>query len=175
MRKIKHAIFLTLGVVLTSGLFWTGHQIGIQSDRAQLIAAIWNHVGVGTLLAPFLISYLGFRVAHLFARNSSFFESLIFFGFTAMALFLVFSGPFVVWTYGVDLKVFDWIAIGSPTGKMPDLHAWTERVHKVIGKLIIGVMALDAILFALRLCRQRTPPIKAAHQGGPDSSSQGAC
>jgi len=129
-------------IALFAWQYWTAFEISEASDRAGLIAAIWHHVGVSAVTIPGSLAYIVWRWRAF--RSGSWLTRIS--GCLAMGvlIFLVVTGPLVVWTYGSDLKIFDWVAIPNPTGKMPTLHDWLEPAHARVAVLALFVVPIDA-------------------------------
>ena len=138
-----------IGVGLVSWLFLTGHDIAVAEERDILIAAIWRHVGYGVVLAPLLLGYVFWRLtARSFRAGDK--VSLATGWLLSLAIFyLAITGPITVWTYGFPLKVFDWFAIPSITGKMPGLHALAESSHVVVAEAVPWLFVADAVAVLL--------------------------
>ena len=66
----------------------------------------------------------------------------------AAVIFLIVTGPITVWTYGSALKVFDWFAIPSPTGKAPALHSFVEQAHVYVARVTPWLAGAELALFA---------------------------
>lgn len=143
---------LIVGAIAIGWLFWTGREIGVQTERAELIAAIWRHVGYGVISTPLLLAYLWFRITLLRTSRADWISRSAFWLLGAGVLFLLATGPIVVWTYGSDLKVFDWFVIPNPIGEMPAIHDPLEAAHVLVAKIIPWLLAID---FGLALIRSR--------------------
>ncbi|WP_428410039.1 hypothetical protein [Hyphococcus sp.] len=131
--------------------FMTGGAIDPEKGREAMIAAIWNHVGWGVLAAPTLILYAGWRLLSGAAPRTSIMDIAaiaVLLALSAAILFLIVTGPITVWTYGSALKVFDWFAIPSPTGKAPELHSFVEQAHVFVARAVPWLAAADVALFA---------------------------
>ncbi len=129
-------------IALFAWQYWTAFEISEASDRSSLIAAIWHHVGVSTVMIPVSLAYIVWRWRALGPGSWPIRMSGAV--ATGALIFLVVTGPFVVWTYGSDLKIFDWVSIPNPTGKMPTLHDWLEPAHARIADLALFIVPLDA-------------------------------
>ncbi|MHA7872029.1 MAG: hypothetical protein ACX939_06755 [Hyphococcus sp.] len=146
---------LLVGAAAIIWLFLTGQDIANATERSDLIAAIWRHVGHGTVLAPLLLLYLLWRVARTgFRLGEQPFMVASCWLACAAVLYLIATGPFVVWTYGVPMKVFDWFAIPSPIGKMPNLHTALENSHIIVAKTAPFLVAIDAVIVFFSRRRQ---------------------
>ena len=139
---VRHT-YLVLGVIGVGWLFWTGYDIGLQAERKQLIAAIWRHVGYGVVMSPFLAAYVWFRLTRFRREKSGRFSNVVLMVLSACLMFLLVSGPIVVWTYGSDLKVFSWFVLPNPIGELPAIHDPLEYAHAVVAKAIPILLALD--------------------------------
>ncbi|GJL94588.1 MAG: hypothetical protein DHS20C05_09930 [Hyphococcus sp.] len=162
---IKTAFILLFGAVGMGWLYLTGAQINGAETRDALIAAIWSHVGHGVILAPFLLAYALWRASnkpfHFSAPTSlTHLNKLIGWLLIASVAFLVLSGPFVVWTHGFPLKVFDWFVIQNPISKHQAIHDQLEAAHVSIAKTIPWVLGADiltlAVMTSLRQLRRVT-------------------
>lgn len=148
-------LLMLFAVCLFAWVFWTGYRIGLQIERAALIAGIWTHVGHGLVTAPLFVGYLWHRIA---SRNASSHHRVSKFALWLLCVctvFLIVSGPVVVWTYGSDLKVFDWFVVANPIGKLPIVHDPLEGAHKVVALALPAIIGLDLILIFARRGRRR--------------------
>ncbi len=148
-------ILIVIGVATIGWIFWTGREIGVQTERTELIAAIWRHVGYGVVLAPLSIAYLWIRVKTCDIVRWGWFSNTVFCFLLICVLFLLLSGPVVVWTYGSDLKVFDWFTIPNPIGAMSGLHDGLEAAHVIVAKVTPWVLATDSLLALTAMLRPR--------------------
>ena len=137
------AILFSIPVLMW--LFWSGALIGMQSERSQLIAAIWNHAGYGVVFTPFVLAYLIYRVRKFHFKSRIVLNLPTVLLFIAM-FYLMVTGPLTVWTYGSDLKVFDWFVIGNPIGKAPVVHEWLEQSHIYVAWAFPILLAVDFVL-----------------------------
>ena len=137
------AVLISIPILMW--LFWSGALIGMQSERSQLIAAIWNHVGYGVIFTPFILAYLIYRIRNLHFKSKIVVNLPVIFLVVAL-LYLVITGPLTVWTYGSDLKVFDWFVIGNPIGKAPVVHEWLEHSHIYVAWAFPLLMAVDFVV-----------------------------
>ncbi|MEO1251589.1 MAG: hypothetical protein AAFW81_04495 [Pseudomonadota bacterium] len=152
---LARAVALAAGLAVFGWVYWTGHDIGVQTERAELIAAIWRHVGHGVVLAPALIAYLWFRFRDVRSGETRPVSRALF-GLMALSIvFLIVSGPIVVWTYGADLKIFDWVVIPGPVGDTPWLHDPLEAAHVLIAKATPYLILADAAAWMTALARKR--------------------
>jgi|GEM_PF-2005830 len=142
-------ITIIVGTAIIGWLHWTGREIGVQTERTELIAAIWRHVGIGVVLAPLSIAYLWIRMKSRDVVRWGRFSNIVFCLLLVCVLFLLLTGPVVVWTYGSDLKVFDWFTIPNPIGEMPKLHDGLEAAHVIVAKTTPWVLATDCLLALL--------------------------
>ncbi len=60
-------------------------------------------------------------------------------------LVMAISGPFLVWTRGAGINVFDWFTIPTPIGKMPDLHEWMETIHMIASKVLLFAISIHVL------------------------------
>lgn len=138
-----------------AALFWafmTGTAIDPEKGRDAMIAAIWNHVGWGVLAAPTLLLYMGWRLFAGTSPRATVMEKIgvaLLLALAAALVFLIVTGPITVWTYGSALKVFDWFAIPSPTGKAPDLHSFVEQAHVYVARATPWLAGAELALFAV--------------------------
>ena len=72
-----------------------------------------------------------------------------FYAVAAVVLFLLISGPIVVRTYGVPLKVFDWFVLANPFGERELLHDRLEEAHVLLARAAPWLIAAGLVLFAL--------------------------
>ncbi len=149
-RGIAQLILIGAGAFLLGWVFWTGYRIGLQADRTNLIAAIWTHVGHGIVVTPLLVGYLWCRTAASTKQKHRAISQTVFWMLIIAVVFLILSGPVVVWTYGSDLKVFDWFVIPNPIEKLPLIHNLLEAAHKYIALVLPGLVALDFLLIFAR-------------------------
>ena len=143
---MKRLVVLALGIVVIGWLFWTGHMIGAQNERAALIAAIWRHVGYGVVTTPLLLGYFWFRTRQNSDAQLGWIPRTAYWGLFACISFLVITGPVVVWTYGSDLKVFDWFVIPNPLGGKSALHDRLEAAHVVVAKAIPLMLIIESLI-----------------------------
>ncbi|WDI32200.1 hypothetical protein PUV54_03210 [Hyphococcus flavus] len=155
-------VIAAAGAALVIWLYLNGEVIEAaisgQMGREAIIAAIWNHVGWGVVSTPLVLAYAFLR---LHAERTPYFQrdtlgrigKIILWALVALLIFLVVTGPIVVWTYGSDLKVFDLFVIPTPTGKLPVVHDPLEVGHIWAAKASPWVAGLDlaaAIMARLR-------------------------
>lgn len=101
------------------------------------------HISFGGMIFLFL----GFRVLwRLFTQSPTAVEQkkvlsiatkLIHWILLLSILIMAVSGPFLIWTRGAEINVFNWFAIPSPIGKMPELHEWLETIHKITSRVLL--------------------------------------
>ncbi len=159
-RSLKAAIILSVGAAGLVWLYLTGVEIGSATTRATIIAAIWGHVGYGVILTPLLLPYALWR---LFTKNLQFSDvsligrsqKIVGWILIASIIFLLISGPLVVWTHGFPLKVFDWFAISNPIGKHEVLHDNLETAHVMIATALPFALTLDVLMLAIRAAARR--------------------
>jgi len=109
------------------------------------------HISFGGLV--FL--YLWFRVIWRFFSKSpsaveqqkifSVLTSLVHWMLLLSVLVMAVSGPFLVWTRGSGIEVFEWFTIPSPIGKMPELHEWMETIHAIAAKVLLVAIVIHAL------------------------------
>lgn len=147
------------GAALVIWLYFGGEAIETailaQAGREAIIAAIWDHVGWGVVMTPLLLVYIFLRISHLRVKDSSTLfvdkaSSFICWLLTAVLVFLVVTGPIIVWTYGSDLKVFNWFVVPTPTGKLPIIHDPLEAAHILAAKAAPWLAGLDVFIIAVR-------------------------
>lgn len=145
--RIVSVLMVLFGLSIIGWVYLTGHAIDTGAERSVLIAAIWRHVGHGVVFAPLLIVYLLWR----FAGPKTFSEKVFVVSASRWLLglaltFLIITGPIVVWSYGIPLKVFDWFAVPNIIGKMPQLHSQMEAAHIQVAKATPWLAAVDAAI-----------------------------
>ncbi len=142
---------------LVIGLYLGGEAIEAaiagEAGREAIIAAIWNHVGWGVVTAPLIGAYVVWRLMNdkiSFARSSATERAskISLWVLSALLVFLVVSGPIVVWTYGSDLKVFDWFVVPTLSGKVPVVHDPLEAAHVFAASFAPWVAGAELVLFA---------------------------
>ncbi|WP_425411057.1 hypothetical protein [Hyphococcus sp.] len=152
------------GAALTIWLYLNGEAIGAaiagEAGREAIIAAIWSHVGWGVVTAPLIMGYLVLRwraARAAYAQRGALerFGKFVLWALAAVIIFLIVTGPIVVWTYGSDLKVFDLFVIPTPTGKVPVIHDPLELAHVWAAKAAPWLAGLDAALCGAALLRAR--------------------
>ncbi len=146
------------GLAMLVWLYMNGAAIDPAAGREAMIAAIWDHVGKGSVAAPLLLGWIGWRLFAGRASRDAIIDKLALVSLCLLALavlFLVGSGPITVWTYGSALKVFDWFAIASPTGKAPALHSFVENAHVFVARATPWLVAAEATLFAVAYFQSR--------------------
>ena len=52
------------------------------------------------------------------------------------------TGPFIVWTGGRDIQVFNWFSIPTPFERMADLHHLLEDIHGYSAKSMLALLIL---------------------------------
>ena len=140
-------VLVLIGALVAAWSYWTGHKIGLQTERADLIAAIWRHVGYGVVLAPLLLVYLLLRVRMYIRSRAQGPAKYLFWNLVAASLFLIVTGPIVVWTYGSDLKVFDWFVIPTPWERVPSIHDPLELAHKYVALAFPWLFLAESAVF----------------------------
>lgn len=145
--RIVSVLVILFGLSIIGWVYLTGHAIDTGAERSVLIAAIWRHVGHGVVFTPLLIVYLLWR----FTGPKTFSEKTFIVSVSRWLLglavvFLIITGPIVVWSYGIPLKVFDWFAIPNIIGKMPQLHTQMEAAHIQVAKATPWLAAVDAAI-----------------------------
>lgn len=126
-----------------------------EAGREAIISAIWNHVGWGVVMTPLVLAYVFLRwraeAAPYFQRDAlGRIAKIVLWALAALLVFLIVTGPIVVWTYGSDLKVFDLFVIPTPTGKLPVIHDPLEIAHVWAAKTAPWLAGADAALVAVR-------------------------
>lgn len=145
-RDVTRLILIGAAALLLGWVFWTGYRIGLQTERGALIAGIWYHVGHGIVATPLLAAYLWYRVA---LKNTPK-HYAVFSVLCVATIFLMLSGPVVVWSYGSDLKVFNWFVVPNPIGKLPVIHDPFEVAHKYVALVLPGLVVLDLLWIFVR-------------------------
>lgn len=137
------AALLALGWPLLTAL-----AIDPSAERSVFIAAIWNHVGAGVVMAPAVLGWAAWR-GYVLRRDRG--PARLAGGLlVAAALFLVITGPLVVWSFGPPLTVFDWFAVPNPIGKRPVFHDAVEAAHGLVAHALPVLVLLDVALAARR-------------------------
>ena len=145
--KLPALIMGVMACMIIAWLFVSGLDISLAPDREALIAAIWHHVGLGAILTPLLLSLVWWRLLKVRAAfGQPFWMRLIGLISVLVCLYLVVSGPLVVWTHGSQLKVFDWFVIANPLGKMPFFHDFLESSHVIFARIFPGIVLLDILV-----------------------------
>ena len=139
---------LAVAIVAAGWPFLSALAIDPSAERADFIAAIWNHVGAGAVMAPLVVGWLVWRGMTL--KRDDAYGRLAGGLVVAAALFLVVTGPLVVWSFGPPLKIFDWFAIANPIGKRPAFHDAVEAAHAGVAQALPVLVGLDALLAARR-------------------------
>lgn len=140
-----------LGAAFIIGLLWLGlyfHEMPTGDERLY-----WLRLHVALAALSFLL--LAFRVVWRFAvrspdavsqprvttRVTRATHGLLLFSI----VFLLVTGPLMVWTLGRPIAVFDWFAIPSPLGKLPVLHEALEGVHAVVSRVLLVLIVLHVL------------------------------
>lgn len=145
--RMLSVMVILIGLSIIGWVYLTGHAIDTGAERSVLIAAIWRHVGHGVVFTPLLIVYLLWRFVGPKAFSEKVFVVSASRWLLGLALtFLIITGPIVVWSYGIPLKVFDWFAIPNVIGKMPQLHSQMEAAHVQVAKTTPWLAAVDAAI-----------------------------
>lgn len=121
-------------------------EIHQNTERELLIAAIWQHVGIGMLV--FIPAYF-FLFLHWVSGEHGAEESSpnrwLTVGRQVMGcllFLLLLSGPLTVFARGSTLKVFDWFAIPSPVNRWPKTYETLEITHSILayGFIIVTIV-----------------------------------
>lgn len=156
--NIKRVSLLqTIGLIIVCYLLYTGFAIHQQSERTELIAAIWWHVGISIVAAVVLLTvFVGSKAVSGSAANKvSHWSSQSWQLITVYALLvlLLATGWLTVWSRGSALKVFDWFSLPSPVSKMPQLYALMESVHSALAILLIVMLSFSLSTLLYRRLR----------------------
>ena len=159
--KFGALVVVVGGAALVIWLYLGGEAIEAaisgEAGREAIIAAIWSHVGWGVVATPALLAYVLLRWR---AEATPYYHrdtlgragKIVFWAFAALLVFLIVTGPIVVWTYGSDLKVFDLFVIPTPMGKVPVIHDPLEAAHVFAAKAAPWLVAADVVMVGVRKC-----------------------
>lgn len=152
VRRVNH----WLGALLILILLAIGLYFGEMPRGEERFHWLRLHVAIGTL--SFL--FLGFRVfwslyesgpaplrqPPLLERARRLIHALLLSAVTVLIL----TGPFIVWTAGRPIEVFDWLSLASPLDRMQPLHQSLEAIHGFAGNVVLIALMLH-IAGAVRL------------------------
>ena len=165
INRIVPVLVAVAAAALVGWLYIGGEVIEVaisgKAGREAIIAAIWGHVGRGVATAPLIIAYVAWR---LMSDKSSFAQSamlaraakIALWALCAVLVFLVVTGPIVVWTNGSDMKVFDWFVIPTFMEKVSAIHDPLESAHGVVAGITPWVVAVDFLLLVAVSLRRRS-------------------
>ncbi len=132
-----------LGALIVIGMLVVGLYLNDMPRGDEKIYWLKLHIGVGGLFFVFLWFRVLWRV---FSKSPQSFEQkqslklitkIVHWMLLLSVLIMALSGPFLIWTRGTPINVFDWFSIPSPIGKMPEFHELMESVHAIAAKVLL--------------------------------------
>lgn len=113
------------------------------------------HIGIGALAFLFLLFRVGWRYFTTSPQPVKQSENLqkltrVVHSLMLMAiLFMIVSGPLIIWTAGRAIEVFGWFSIPSPLPEMHSAHEFLEGVHIGASRFLLVAIVIH-VLAALK-------------------------
>ncbi|TDR22751.1 cytochrome b [Marinicella litoralis] len=146
-----------LGALIVIGMLAVGLYFNDMPRGDEKSYWLKLHIGVGGLFFVFLWFRVFWRV---FTQSPQAFEQkktlkrltqIVHWVLLLSVLIMALSGPFLIWSRGAPINVFDWFSIPSPMGKMPDFHELMEEVHAIVAKVLL----VSIIIHTLAVIKHR--------------------